>query len=76
VFAADPGAFAAVIVDHSMPGLSGQALLDRMLAIAPATRAISFSGHDVPMSGARARLAKPVSIDQLLAAVRDVLDAP
>ncbi len=76
VFAADPAAFAVAIVDHSMPGLSGHALLDRMLAIAPTFRAISFSGHDVQLNGARAQLAKPVSSDTLLATVRRVVDAP
>ena len=59
-----------------MPGLSGQALLDRMRSIAPSIRAISFSGHDLPMTGARVQLAKPVAIDGLLAAVRRVLDEP
>jgi PAS domain S-box-containing protein len=73
-FRADPGKVAVAIIDHSMPGLSGHALLDRMLAIAPSLRAISFSGHDVPMSGARAQIAKPVSIDVLLSTVRQVLD--
>jgi two-component system, cell cycle sensor histidine kinase and response regulator CckA len=76
VFAADPDGFAVAIVDHSMPGLSGHALLGRMLAIAPRTRAISFSGHDVPLSGARAQLAKPVSLETLLATLRRVLDEP
>ncbi|MBE7454251.1 MAG: response regulator, partial [Kofleriaceae bacterium] len=75
-FAADPGGFAVAIVDHSMPGLSGQALLDRMLAIAPAFRAISFSGLDRALAGARAQLAKPVSTAALLATVRRVLDEP
>ena len=74
-FEAAPTANALVIVDQSMPGLSGQGLLDRMLAIAPATRAIGFSGgQDVPMIGARAHLAKPVSIAVVLATVRRVLD--
>lgn len=76
VFSDDPAAFDVAIVDHSMPGLSGQALLDRMRAVAPTVRAISFSGHDVPLQGARAQLAKPVSINVLLAALRRVLDAP
>jgi PAS domain S-box-containing protein len=73
-FSAEPTAIAVAIIDHSMPGLSGHALLDRLLAIAPSLRAISFSGHDVPMHGARAQLAKPVSIDVLLSTVRQVLD--
>lgn len=75
-FAAEPGGFAVAIVDHSMPGLSGQALLDRMFAIAPTFRAISFSGLDRPLAGARAQLAKPVSTAALLATVRRVLDEP
>ncbi|HEY5944369.1 MAG TPA: ATP-binding protein [Kofleriaceae bacterium] len=74
VFEAAPASFAAVIIDRSMPRLGGQALLDRMLAVAPATRAISFSGHDASLDGARAALAKPVSIDELLRTVRRVLD--
>ncbi len=74
VFEAAPTSFAAVIIDRSMPRLGGQALLDRMLAVAPATRAISFSGHDASLIGARAALAKPVSIDALLQTLRTVLD--
>ncbi len=75
-FSAEPASVDLAIVDQSMPGLSGQALLDRMRAIAPAVRAISFSGHDLPMQGARAQLAKPVAIGALLAAVRRVIDEP
>lgn len=75
-FSADPAAYDLAIIDQSMPGLSGQALLDRMRAIAPSVRAISFSGHDLPMQGARAQLAKPVAIGALLAALRRVLDEP
>lgn len=74
VFEATPALFDAVIIDRSMPRLGGQALLDRMLAVAPATRAISFSGHNASLVGARAALAKPVSGDELLRTVRRVLD--
>jgi two-component system cell cycle sensor histidine kinase/response regulator CckA len=73
-FEASPASFAAVIIDRSMPRLGGQALLDRMLAVAPTTRAISFSGHDASLTGARAALAKPVSSDELLRTLRRVLD--
>lgn len=75
-FSASPVDFHLAIVDHSMPGLSGQALLDRMRAVTPEVRAISFSGRDVSLQGARAHLAKPVVVSVLLSAVRRVLDAP
>ncbi len=87
IFEAAPASFAAVIIDRSMPRLGGQALLDRMLALAPATRAISFSGHNASLVGARAALSKrsvlecsdvalskPVSSEELLRTVRRVLD--
>jgi two-component system cell cycle sensor histidine kinase/response regulator CckA len=73
-FEAAPASFDALIIDRSMPRLGGQALLDRMLALAPATRAISFSGQDASLVGARAALHKPVSIEELLRTVRRVLD--
>jgi DNA-binding NarL/FixJ family response regulator len=59
-----------------MPGMSGREVLQRLLAISPSVRVVSFSGLDQPMPGARAHLGKPVPIDRLLATLRTVLDEP
>ncbi len=62
-----------VILDESMPGLSGSALLDAIRKHDAAMRAISISGLERPVQGAQLHLTKPVSTGELLAAVRRTL---
>ncbi|MFZ5586436.1 MAG: PAS domain S-box protein [Thermodesulfobacteriota bacterium] len=66
-----------VILDMAMPGLSGQEILQRMLAKRPRTRVIISSGHTASNLTAplgAAFLAKPYRIQDLAAAVRRALD--
>jgi PAS domain S-box-containing protein len=63
-----------VLLDESMPGLGGSALLARLRAIEPGLRVIGFSGGEARMEGAQAQLQKPVSVNVLLETVRRVLD--
>ena len=63
-----------VLMDQSMPKLSGRALLQALLAMAPDTRVITFSGYGTRLEGARAALPKPTSMTVLLETVRSVLD--
>jgi PAS domain S-box-containing protein len=77
---ADPSAaaeVALVILDLSMPGLSGQALRERIREIAPRARVLYFSGYafDAP-DAADAVLEKPTTEAQLLGKVRETLDRP
>ena len=67
--------FDLVVLDESMPGLTGTQLLAHLLAYDPATRAISLSGLDRPLTGAKAHLVKPVAAGELLKVVRAVIDA-
>ncbi len=67
----------AVIVDRSMPGLSGEQVLDRLVEIAPEIPVVILSGHPGRadrLPRASAVLAKPTSYDTLLRTIRAVLD--
>jgi two-component system, cell cycle sensor histidine kinase and response regulator CckA len=66
-----------VILDVSMPGLSGHELRNRIRALAPEARVLFFSGYafDAPDSN-DAVLEKPATERQLLEKVRAVLDRP
>lgn len=66
----------AVILDESMPGLTGSKLLEAIRAHDAGVRAISISGLDRPVTGAQVHLTKPVSTADLLRTVRQVIDAP
>lgn len=71
-----PGAhFDAIILDDSMPHLSGTALLREILARNPKAKVIGFTGDGEDLAGARATLAKPAAASALLRVVRAVLDA-
>lgn len=69
-FAADPGRFAAVIIDYEMPGMRGPECLERLRAIDPGVRAILCTGHAAgDHAGFRAVLVKPFR----LAALREAI---
>lgn len=62
-----------VILDESMPGLSGSRLLAAIRGHDAGMRAISISGLERPVEGAQLHLTKPVSTGELLGAVRRLL---
>jgi|GEM_PF-5559472 len=67
-----------VILDLTMPGLSGQEVMEAMLSLRPQARIIISSGHTAsgpPTRPAAAYLDKPYRIEQLASVVRAVLDA-
>ena len=71
-----------VILDLTMPGLGGARACEEILKIDPATRILLISGYTrngvadaIPESGAVDFLQKPFDADQLLEAVRRLLDA-
>ena len=66
-----------VLLDLSMPRLSGQEVMQRMLAIDPQVRIVLFSGYaaeQTDSSGARAFIQKPLRLGPMLRLLRDVLD--
>ncbi len=72
--------WACVVLDVRMPGLSGQALHDRLRASEPRLPVVFITGHgDIPMgvdamkAGAVDFLPKPVGADRLFAAVKEAL---
>ncbi|ADK83767.1 multi-sensor hybrid histidine kinase [Desulfarculus baarsii DSM 2075] len=82
-FQNDPSAFDLLITDQTMPGLTGEALIRRMLALRPDLPVILCTGYseslkpdDAARLGVRLFLYKPFSHRELAAAVRQVLDHP
>ncbi|MBN2705345.1 MAG: response regulator [Deltaproteobacteria bacterium] len=80
---ADPDFFDLLISDQSMPGLSGAELARQALQLRPELRIIICTGFSAVLSEAEARhlgvkkyLAKPLGIEKLAGAVREVLDQP
>jgi DNA-binding NtrC family response regulator len=77
---ADPGSFAVVVLDATMPGLSLNELALRALRASPGLRVIAASGYPVDMSEVKAAapgrvafLPKPFTPEMLAAAVRRML---
>jgi FixJ family two-component response regulator len=64
-----------VLLDESMPKLSGRGLLAAMREKAIDVPVIGWTAHVGVMAGVRAVLNKPVTSATLLRAVRDALDA-
>jgi DNA-binding NarL/FixJ family response regulator len=66
-----------VILDVSMPGMNGFETAANIVTIAPSTRIVLFSGHDVPASaewvGADAFVLKSSPLQELTLAVSRVL---
>lgn len=65
-----------VILDRSMPHMTGPEVMAWVERERPGLRVIGYSGLDEPLAGVRAMLTKPVEPDVLLATVRAVLDGP
>jgi two-component system, cell cycle sensor histidine kinase and response regulator CckA len=77
-FARRRGEVDLVLLDLSMPALSGWEVMDRMLAIDPDVKIVVCSGYPVDLgeSGkAMATVAKPFDLVDLLQTVRRVLDS-
>ena len=77
---ADPGAFAAAVLDGSMAGMSMEDLAFRLLGASPALCVLAASGYPVDMTAlsaaAPARVAfllKPFTPEMLAAALRGLL---
>jgi PAS domain S-box-containing protein len=64
-----------VLLDQSLPGLSGSAVFAGLLAIDPDVCVVSFSGRAEPLSGTMAVVNKPVSSHDLLDTLNDVLQS-
>ncbi len=71
-----------VILDLDMPGMGGLRCLEEIMKLDPRARVIISSGHaderqaqDTLRAGARRFLTKPYHLDQLLAAVQEVLSS-
>jgi CheY-like chemotaxis protein len=75
-FQRERGSVNLVLLDLSMPGIPGDAVLKSILRERPNARVVLFTGHEpetLPI-GAAAMLQKPVQIDELLRVVRSVCD--
>jgi DNA-binding NtrC family response regulator len=70
------GPFAVVLLDESMPGMPGRAVLQRLLALDPAARVVLFTGYGAePMPGVAGVLEKPVAMDTLLQFLDRILES-
>jgi CheY-like chemotaxis protein len=79
LFERSGGSIDSVILDLSLPGMSGAEVLSVLLQRAPTTRVILSSGHapgTFEVAGHRAFLRKPYTIAQLRQTVADVLAMP
>ncbi|PKN55410.1 MAG: hypothetical protein CVU56_21440 [Deltaproteobacteria bacterium HGW-Deltaproteobacteria-14] len=79
-FAAEPGAFDAVVLDLTMPELGGTEVFVQLKAMRPDVRVILMSGYNeheavahFARDGLAGFLAKPFSTQELVAAVDEVL---
>ena len=82
LFEQDPGRFDVVFTDHTMPGMSGDAVLKRIKTIRPSLPVILCSGlhdthceKDAKALGFDAFLQKPFALGELSAAIATVLPA-
>lgn len=81
-FEREPDAFDLVLTDQTMPGLTGQDLLPRVLQLRPHLPVIICTGYSAQLNAAKAEqlgaaafLAKPVPIDVLLNTIVSVREA-
>ncbi len=81
LFRQDPNQFDMVITDLTMPNMSGNELIDEMIAIRPDIPVIICSGHSdlidsdiTDQKGIKAFLAKPVRMIDLNNKIREVFD--
>jgi PAS domain S-box-containing protein len=79
LFRAAPGAFRLAVVDRTMPGLSGDRLIELLHGIEPALPVVLVSGYSAmgPVAAAErvAFLAKPMTVDGLRQVVSTLLGA-
>jgi len=78
IFLKERDKIALVILDLSMPKMSGQEVLAKIVAIDTNVKVIIISGYNYDSSkliGAKAFIKKPIQQHQLLQTVREVLDA-
>ncbi len=74
---ADPGSFSLLITDLTLPGTSGEELVERMRAVSPALPVIIASGYPyVPRAPGVEFLQKPFLPRTLAEAIRRILDVP
>ena len=81
IFHADPGRFDLVILDMTMPQMTGDKLAEEILAIRPGMPIILCSGYSEKIdeeiaekAGIRAYVMKPIEMNEIANAVRQVLD--
>jgi len=82
-FRKDPGAFDVVVTDMTMPVMTGYDLAMQILKVRPDVPVILCTGHSSSIneekaiaSGIRCFLPKPIDQDDLVGAIRQVLDSP
>lgn len=75
-----PGAYELVVLDSTMPGMSGREVLEQLLRRDPAARVLVMSGYSIDggpaellARGARGFLPKPFTPQELLAAISQIL---
>lgn len=74
---ADPGSFSLLITDLTLPGMSGEELIERMRAIRPALPVIVASGYPYkPRAQGIEFLQKPFLPRMLVKAIGRILDVP
>src|ERR1041385_2199523 len=80
-FRSDPAAFDLVVTDFTMPGMTGLDFAEALVRVRPDVPVLMVTGfvEEIPESrlraaGVRRVLRKPLTLEQLSAAVRDVLD--
>jgi two-component system, cell cycle sensor histidine kinase and response regulator CckA len=80
IFRSAPARFRIAVVDRTMPGLSGDRLIELLHDIEPALPVVLVSGYSamgpVAASERVAFLAKPMTVDNLRQVVSKLLDAP
>ena len=83
MFERNPRGFDLVITDQTMPGKTGFEMARTMLTLRPGTPIILCSGYSSALSperitkaGIREFMMKPVSLHDLAAVIRNILDSP
>jgi signal transduction histidine kinase len=73
-----PGPVDLLVADYEMPGMTGTALAGRIRAIHPRAKVLLISGHSLEtapaLAGADRLLTKPFTPEDLLGAMREILD--
>jgi DNA-binding response OmpR family regulator len=73
-FEADPAKYDCILTDLTLPGMSGEEMLERMRAQRPGLRALVSSGHPYqPRSAGIGFIQKPYLPAMLVEALKDIL---